>query len=158
MKAARALYDEGRRFGKMNRDAEAVASYEQALVQLRGVSRDDASAIAIRALVNKGWRLTRMKRWDEALAAYDEVEARFTEAADPLLQVEVARALLNKGKTLERSGRREESLAVYEEVARRFALSAMSSFVPRLLTLSSTRLARWESSGATARRSPPLTR
>ena len=117
---AKALVSKGYRLGTLNRNDEAVATYDEVLRRFGESTEPSLRVHVARALVNKGITLGTMNRSEEAIATHDEVIRRFGDATEQALLDLVARSLVNKGYSLGSLNRNEEAVATYDEVLRRF--------------------------------------
>lgn len=105
---------------RLNKPADALATFSEIAAKLDSSSDTGRHAWQARALVAKAVTLDQLGRSEEALSVYDEVIARFGAASELTLREQVAKALVNKGLTLGVLGRCEEQIAVFDDVITRF--------------------------------------
>ncbi|MEO5372681.1 MAG: hypothetical protein H7840_00200 [Alphaproteobacteria bacterium] len=119
---AKAQYNNGVAWRRLERNSEAVAAFEQVEIVL-GSATELASQEQERlakALVYKGISLDQLKQYEKAVAAYEQVEERFGSATELALREQVARALVYKGISLNQSKQYAKAVAAYEQVEKRF--------------------------------------
>jgi tetratricopeptide (TPR) repeat protein len=121
---ALALYNKGVTLAELNRQEEALETYDELLRRF-----GDATEAALReqvadTLINKGVALGQLNRGEEAIKTYDDVLRRFGNSAEPKWREQVADALVKKGVALGQLHRSEEALDIYEDVLRRFSDAA----------------------------------
>jgi tetratricopeptide (TPR) repeat protein len=105
---AAALFNKGVTLGQLNRNAEEIQAYDEALRRIGDATEPALREQISKALFNKGVTLGHLSRSEEAIQAYDELLRRFGDATEPALREPVAKALFNKGITLGRLSRSEE--------------------------------------------------
>ena len=115
-----ALVNKGITLGNLNRTAEEMAAYDEAVRRFGDAHEFAPREQTAKALASKAYRLGVLNRNAEAIEVYDELARRFENAAEPLLRLRVATALVNKGLTLGGLNRDLEAIQVYGEVVERF--------------------------------------
>jgi tetratricopeptide (TPR) repeat protein len=115
-----ALVNKGITLGNLNRTAEEMAVYDEA-VRRYGNAREFAPREqAARALASKAYHLGLLDRNAEAVEVYDEMARLFENATEPSLRVRAAKALVSKGYRLGLLDRSEEETAVYDQVVLKY--------------------------------------
>jgi tetratricopeptide (TPR) repeat protein len=97
---AKAFFNKGFRLGKLNRNEEAIQSYDEVIKRFGEASEPAIRQQMARAFFNKGVRLGELNRNEEAIQAYDELIKRFGEATEPVIRKIVAHALNGIGFTM----------------------------------------------------------
>ena len=121
---ASVLLIKGYSLRQLDRPADALKAYDDAIRRLEASVEPDVSASMANAMVNRGVVLNQLKRPKEALRNYEDMLLRF-DAYDTAEFIEsVENALVNKGTTLGVLGRAEEAAEVFDTVVERFGTSA----------------------------------
>jgi tetratricopeptide (TPR) repeat protein len=105
---------------RLNKPADALATFSEIAADFDSASDTDRHAWQAKALFAKGFTLGELGRSEDAIAVYDDVIARFGQASELALRERVARALFNKGVRLGKLRRSEEEISVYDDVIARF--------------------------------------
>ena len=109
---------------QLDRHAEALEVYDDAIRRLEESVEPDASAPIANAMVNRGAVLNRLQRPKDALSNYEEILLRFGASDTTEFTESVENALVNKGITLGLLGRTQEAVEVFDNVVARFGESA----------------------------------
>lgn len=115
-----ALRDKGFRLGKLARNEESIATYNELLRRFGDAKEPVLQEQVAGALCNKGIILAELGNNKGSIITYDDLARRFGDTKEPALQEQVAKALYNKGVTLTNLGRSKESILIYDELLRRF--------------------------------------
>ncbi len=111
----------GRALVALERDADALRSWEQAIMIFEANDLSDNAELFCSALMNKATTLHRVDRLEAALELWGDVVKRFgNDDRRPGLLAMVADAQTTRCAVLERLGRYEEALIVWQEVEDRF--------------------------------------
>ena len=115
----------GRCQARLNKPADALATFTEIATELNSASDTDRQAWQAKALISKAVTLGRqLGRSEDAIAVYDKLVARFGAASELALRKQVAEALFNKGVRLAELHRNEEEIAVYDELTARFGAAS----------------------------------
>jgi hypothetical protein len=119
-RAARALINKGITLGRLGRNEEEIAVYENVIERFAAAREPALEEQVGRGLFNKGVSLGQIGRRSEQIATYDDVVKRYGTRTELPLRELVAQAQLNKGAALSGLGRCDEAIAVYRDVIGRF--------------------------------------
>ena len=125
---SKALFEKALSLAEKGELQDAVAAWDEVVLQF-GESRTPADLERVSlALVNKGKTLGQLGRRQEALAIWDDVVRRFGGNHEEGQSLAVATSLVSKGKLLSDLNRHKESLTDCEEVVRRYGGSLIPEF------------------------------
>jgi len=119
-RVARALFTKGLTLGQLNRNEEAIQSYDEVLGRFGDAVEPTLRDLVARALFSKAVRLSQLNRVEEEIQTYDEMLRRFGGAAELALRELIAQGLYNKGYAFGQLNRDEEAIQAYSEVLRQF--------------------------------------
>ena len=109
---------------RLNKPADAVATFSEIAIELDSASDTDRRAWHARALVAKAVTLGQLGRSAEEISIYDDMIARFGEASELALRQQIAQALFNKGVALGQLGRSAEEISIYDDMIARFGAAS----------------------------------
>jgi tetratricopeptide (TPR) repeat protein len=142
---------------RLNKPADAVATFSEIAIELDSASDSDRRAWHARALGAKAVTLGQLGRRAEEISIFDDMIARFGSASELALREQVAQALFNKGVTLGELGRGEEEISIYDDVIARFGARANWPCANKSRGRSATKGSGSAGSAAVRTQSPSMT-
>ena len=97
---AQLMFNKGIALGQLNRNEDAVATYEAIINEFGTAEELELRATVARSMFNKGVRLRKLNRNEEEIAAYDKVITEFDNTKEAIFIEPVTQAFNNKGFNL----------------------------------------------------------
>jgi tetratricopeptide (TPR) repeat protein len=114
-----ALYRKAFCLHRIEREEEALATYEELAARYRGAQ--EFGAQLSRALFHQASTLVRLGRPEEAITVWEELQERYGDATEPPLAMGLAAAFEGKAAALRRLERPDEALGSYDDLIIRFS-------------------------------------
>jgi hypothetical protein len=119
--------------GENGRGAEAIALFDEVLLQYDQSIHPDLRMRCCDFLLLKAIQLSKLQNRADSLAAYELLINRYGDELDTTVQKDVALALANKARHLDKLGRTEDELAIYDEIIKRYASSQVPYMQERVV-------------------------